>query len=326
MNRRTRRIVAWAVITPLALGVAAYAVKIVGMYRLADDAISSYWAVDYPGTIDAARGLELLNLFEPYKAPFNSGVGYAASGAFDEARVRFEEALELATGVEACPVLVNLALTIERQGDDASADAEWLRAYDLYAEAAAVAGGAPAECASESAREQSPDPRRSMSDALDEARERASEKAQEAQENAAQEQDGAGAGGDRGDADGQDGSGGQTGSGGQQGPGGQQGADDEQEPDGEQGPGGQQGGDGASGSSGRSGTDGDDDRGGTGGADGSQGDGGDTAQGDGTSGPSDESLERLRERMDESAGERSRELSNGRYGGGMSSDRAERPW
>ena len=181
MNRRGRPAVA-AIVVMLALVVGAYGVKVVSMYASAHRAISAFWTADYPATIDAARGQEFLNWFEPYKAPFNIGVGYAASGAFEEARGRFTEALGLARGVEVCPVRFNLALTLERLGDDALTAGDARAARDHYLASLTLTRDTPEECRSDEASERSSDPTRSMSAARDASELRVEDKLRGAEE------------------------------------------------------------------------------------------------------------------------------------------------
>lgn len=182
-NRRRRSIRRWIAIGTLPLTLAALLLtgKLLSMYAFAHQSITSYVVGDYEGTIRSAEGQEVLNWFEPYKAPYNVGVGLAASLQLPEARAKFEEALPLAQGLEVCAVRVNLALVIEQMGDAARDGGDGAAAAELYAEALTITLETPEECDSAEADEQSPDPERSMGDTLDQLEDRLQEKQQQQQ-------------------------------------------------------------------------------------------------------------------------------------------------
>ena len=294
MNRRQRQALAWLALP--AVIVLAFSIKVIGMYAAAHQSISAYWKGDYPAAIDAARGQEFLNWFEPYKAPFNAGTAFAASGAFDQARDRFTEALGLAHGLEVCPVRFNLALALERLGDDALAARDRHAALAHYTESLAVTRAAPAECDSDAASARSSDPSRSMGEALDAAERRVSEKLGAAQEQPEQE------------------------------------PPQQEPPQGQQEPPQDQPGGGASGGGASGGDDGQGDEPGAG-QEPSPGDD-DPGSGAGTGAegidepgrPSQADLDRLRELMEESARERDAVLNRGQQGSAGSSNGTERPW
>ncbi|GAB3597702.1 hypothetical protein [Microbacterium tumbae] len=177
-NRRRRNIRRWIAIGTLPLTIAAllFTGKLLSMYAFAHQSITSYVVGDYEGTIRAAHGQEFLNGFEPYKAPYNVGVGLAASLQLTDARAKFEEALPLASGLEVCAVRINLALVIEQLGDAARGEGDAVGAAELYGEALTVTVETPEECDSEEAQDQSPDPERDMSETLDELEDRLQEK------------------------------------------------------------------------------------------------------------------------------------------------------
>ncbi|WP_040167848.1 tetratricopeptide repeat protein [Microbacterium gorillae] len=180
INRGRRRIRRWTAIAaiPLLVIAALLATKIVSMYVFAHGSITSYLAGDGEGTTRAAGGQRPLNIFEPYKAPFNAGDGLALSDKLPESRAEFEEALRLATGVEVCPVRINLALIMERQGDALRQGGDPAAAQPYYQEALTVLADMPEECSSKSAQQNSSDPNRDMGDSADQARKRVQEKSQ----------------------------------------------------------------------------------------------------------------------------------------------------
>ncbi len=177
-NRRRRSIRRWIAIgtLPLTLAALLFTGKLLSMYAFAHQSITSYVVDDYEGTIRSAHGQEFWNWFEPYKAPYNVGVGLAASLQLDEARAKFEEALPLASGLEVCAVRINLALVIEQQGDAAREAGDAAGAAELYGEALTITLENPEECDSDEAQEQSPDPERDMSQTQDDLEDRLKQK------------------------------------------------------------------------------------------------------------------------------------------------------
>jgi len=193
-NRRRRLIRRWVMISTLPLTLAAllFVGKLLSMYAFAHQSITAYVVDDYAGSTAAAEGQEFLNWFEPYKAPYNVGTALAGAEDLDGARVKLEEALPLAHGLEVCAVRVNLAIVIERQGDAAVDAGDGPGGAELYGEALKITAETPEECNSEEADSQSPDPDRSMSETLDELGDRLQEKQQQAQEQQPQPDDGEG--------------------------------------------------------------------------------------------------------------------------------------
>lgn len=177
-NRRRLRIRRILLIasTPVLLVALAFCGKVLSMYAFAYQAMASYAAADYPGTVMAARGQGWLNFAERYKAPYNLGVGLADAGRLDEARAAFEEALGLAQGLEQCAVRVNLSIVWERIGDLASASGDPAAAQAAWQQALVVSQESPEECRSPEADEVSPDPDRTLDEELDEQQQRLEDK------------------------------------------------------------------------------------------------------------------------------------------------------
>lgn len=88
------------------------------MVALGDQAREAYAAGNVTGVESAAARLGLLNVIEPYKAPFARGDASVLAQDYDSARAAFEEALALAPADsrDACQVRVNLVLSIEKLG------------------------------------------------------------------------------------------------------------------------------------------------------------------------------------------------------------------
>ena len=180
-NRRRRSIRRWVAIGTLPLTVAAllFVGKLLSMYAFAHQAITAYVIDDFAGSEASARGQDVANWFEPYKAPFNIGTALAGAEQLPQARTELERSLSLATGLEVCAVRINLALVIERMGDAARASGDGASATQLYGEALTITTETPEACHSEQAQQQSSDPQRDMSDTLDDAESRLKQKQQQ---------------------------------------------------------------------------------------------------------------------------------------------------
>ena len=184
VNRRRRSIRRWIAIATLPLTLAALllVVKLLSMYAFAHTSISSFVSGVYAESESAARGQDVLNWFEPVRAPYNIGTALGGADELDAARSELERAVPLAQGLEVCPVLINLSLVVERQGDAAQADGDAAQAAELYGEALEITVETPEECRSDEAQQQSPQPDRDMSDTLDENQQRQQQKQQQSQQ------------------------------------------------------------------------------------------------------------------------------------------------
>jgi hypothetical protein len=102
------------------------------------------------GNADALDGdsatLNTLNVIERAKAPFAAGTLAVLQGRLDDADARFSEALALTDSAQTCPVLVNLELVRERQGDVNGWEGRPDRARERYRSALAVVQTAPRGC------------------------------------------------------------------------------------------------------------------------------------------------------------------------------------
>jgi hypothetical protein len=177
-NRRRRRLRRMLLLAtaPVVLVALLLCGKLLSMYAFAHQSASAYAAGDFAGTTQAARGQQLLNWFEPYKAPFNVGVGLADAGELRGARAAFEESLALAHGLEQCVVRVNLAIVLERTGDAAQRGGDAAAAADAWQQALVVSQDAPAECGSPQADATTSDPERDLGETMDEQQQRLREK------------------------------------------------------------------------------------------------------------------------------------------------------
>ncbi len=135
---RRRRLIAWSVL-PVLLA-ALVAAKLLVMVGAADRAVVAFHANDATGGHQAADTMAFGNVIERHKAPFARGDAWAVAGDLEQARVAFEEALELApvNSVDSCWIRVNLALTYEKlgdtaheAGDDTTAREHWQRVVEI---------------------------------------------------------------------------------------------------------------------------------------------------------------------------------------------------
>ncbi|GAB6856021.1 hypothetical protein [Microbacterium xylanilyticum] len=180
-RRAVRRWIAWGSL-PLILVALLFVGKLVSLYAFAYQSITAYVAGDYTGSVSAAQGLDPANWFEPYKAPFDQGVGLAESGKLAAGQKKFEESLKLAHGLEVCAVRFNLALVLEREGDAAADKQDHVTALEFYARALQVNAERPKECDSKQAQEQSPDPQRDMGQSNKDQKDRLQQKQQDQQQ------------------------------------------------------------------------------------------------------------------------------------------------
>lgn len=193
-NRRRRSIRRWLLIAllPLALAGVLLVGKLLSMYAFAHQSISQFVVGGYAESEAAARGQDVVNWFEPFKAPYNIGTALAGAEKLPAARSELEQALPLAQGLDVCYVRINLSLVIERQGDAAQAEGEAAKAAAFYGEALQITVETPEECNSEDAQNNSPDPNRDMSDTLEQNQQRQQEKQQQSQQDPQQNEGGEG--------------------------------------------------------------------------------------------------------------------------------------
>jgi hypothetical protein len=180
MSDRRRQARLWIGIAsiPVVLLALALVGKWLSMYVFAQGAIAAHIQEDGPAGISRTEKLEPFNWFEEWKAPYDKGVALADADRLTDSRTSFEQALDLATGLDVCPVRTNLGIVIERMGDQArAANPDW--AAQLYAEALTLTLETPQECRSDEAREQSPDPSRDPDQELDDTEQRLREKMQD---------------------------------------------------------------------------------------------------------------------------------------------------
>ena len=140
-RRRRRRLLGWSALPALALlGLAGLLLgRAVANERGVDAVERSAFARER--ALDAVTWFDRAGWFELGEgglAPFNRGVAWFRAGELGRARSEFEVALRAAGEGVRCQVVVNLALTVEAQGD-ATIDVNPVDAQALYAEAKGIA-------------------------------------------------------------------------------------------------------------------------------------------------------------------------------------------
>jgi hypothetical protein len=150
-----RRLVLFS--APLALIALIAAVKMISVVIAGNSAVTDFRDGDADALSGDSSTLNTLNVVERAKAPFTAGTAAVLQGRLDEADARFSEALTLTGADEPCPVLVNLELVRERQGDVDGWEGRPDQARERYRSALAIVADAPDGCF---ANNTDPDPER----------------------------------------------------------------------------------------------------------------------------------------------------------------------
>jgi hypothetical protein len=143
---RRRRLLLWSVLPGLLL--LCVALKLLSVGPLAGQAARAFAANDAHAAGMAAEALQLANILERHKAPFAAGDALVLADDVGAARLKFEEALNLAPAdsADACIIRLNLVLAVERLGDDKLRSEDRASAAALFTEALDIAGAAPGGC------------------------------------------------------------------------------------------------------------------------------------------------------------------------------------
>lgn len=102
------------------LAALAVAVKLLTMVWLSSSGAAAYADGSYPEAAQAFDRLGVVNVVEPWRAPFGRGGALYRQGQLDAAGNEFGEALDLAP--ERCEIRFNLAVTMEAIGDSMIGD------------------------------------------------------------------------------------------------------------------------------------------------------------------------------------------------------------
>ena len=150
-----RRLVLFS--APVMLIVLLAAVKMISVVVAGNSAVTNFTERDEEALGRDTSTLGVLNVLEPARAPFAAGTLAVLQGRLDEADRHFSDALARTSTEDACPVLVNLELVRERQGDIDGWEGRSDDARERYRNALAVVEGAPGGCF---ANNNDPDPER----------------------------------------------------------------------------------------------------------------------------------------------------------------------
>ncbi|GAT07847.1 hypothetical protein H7I77_20715 [Mycolicibacterium novocastrense] len=131
---------------PVVIVALMIALKLISAVVAGHSAVSSFAARD----ADALRGdvavMGLLNVVEPAKAPFAAGTLAVLDDRLAEADAHFSESLGRTAPDRSCPVLINLELVRERQGDIDAWENRPGAARDRYLSALDLVENAPDGC------------------------------------------------------------------------------------------------------------------------------------------------------------------------------------
>lgn len=139
-----RRLLAFS--APVLLIALIAAVKMISVVVAGSSAATNYGQRDTDSLGRDVSTLSALNVVERAKAPFAAGTLAVLQGRLDDADARFAEALSLTAAEQRCPVLVNLELVRERQGDVDGWEGRPDAARERYRSALAVVQSAPGGC------------------------------------------------------------------------------------------------------------------------------------------------------------------------------------
>ncbi len=157
----TRRRILLACYAPLAVLLLAFAVKVFVMTSDNAAGRASYGAGQYDTAQRRFDATQVVNIFEPWVAPYNQGTTFYQLLRYTEARASLEKALTLVPPRYDCMVRLNLVTTIEAQGDELMARQNAADAKKRYDEAIAVLG--QGDCGTRESKSPSPSPSGSSS-------------------------------------------------------------------------------------------------------------------------------------------------------------------
>ncbi|MGC5078100.1 hypothetical protein [Agrococcus sp. DT81.2] len=159
LTDRQRRTLRWWLMVgliPVALAVLVVSTKLISVNVLSQSAIDRFEGRAYAQGAESARGLELWNWIEPWKAPFDLGVNLVMAGSLEEGRAKLEESLVLhgepttaGRMHEHCVIVASLVTAIEKQGDVAREADDRQSANDFYLLALGIIEGLPEGCRDE---------------------------------------------------------------------------------------------------------------------------------------------------------------------------------
>lgn len=138
--RWTKRRILLACWAPMAILLLAFSVKVFAMTSDTEAGRSSYGTGKYDEANRRFDATRVINIFEPWVAPYNQGTTLYQLLRYAEARTELEKSLTLVTPTYDCMVRLNLVATIEAQGDELMARQNAAEAKKRYDEALEVLG------------------------------------------------------------------------------------------------------------------------------------------------------------------------------------------
>lgn len=131
---------------PLTIAVVVLAVKFISVVIAGNSAVTNFAAGDADALGDDVSTVSMLNIAEPAKAPFAAGTLAVLQNRLADADRHFSDSLARTPDEQSCPVLVNLALVRERQGDIDAWENRPGAARERYLNALDLVTTAPAGC------------------------------------------------------------------------------------------------------------------------------------------------------------------------------------
>ncbi|KUI13079.1 hypothetical protein AU193_04935 [Mycobacterium sp. GA-1285] len=142
---------------PVVVVALAIALKLVSAVVAGDSAVSDFADRDAEGLRGDVAVMSSFNIVEPAKASFAAGTLAVLDDRLADADAHFSEALNRTARDRSCPVLINLELVRERQGDVDAWENRPDTARDRYLSALDLVENAPVGCFEGNA---DPDPER----------------------------------------------------------------------------------------------------------------------------------------------------------------------
>nr|WP_090276368.1 hypothetical protein [Mycolicibacterium komanii]CRL69721.1 hypothetical protein CPGR_01654 [Mycolicibacterium komanii] len=153
--RLRRRLLVFS--APVVLVVLAIALKLIATVLAGNSAVSNFADRDADALRTDVAVMNLLNFIEPARAPFAAGTLAVLDDRLADADAHFSEARSRTAPQDSCPVLVNLELVRERQGDVDAWENRPDTARERYLSALDLVENAPDGCFAGNA---DPDPER----------------------------------------------------------------------------------------------------------------------------------------------------------------------
>ncbi len=122
------------------------AAKMISVVVAGNSAVANFRDRDIEALQRNTATLNAINVVEPAKAPFAAGTLAVLQNRLQDADAQFSKALSLTAAEQSCPVLVNLQLVRERQGDVDGWEGRPEQARERYRSALDIVANAPGGC------------------------------------------------------------------------------------------------------------------------------------------------------------------------------------